>query len=207
MEKSVIDINKNAKIGVVKLDDTIFGIKPNDHAIYLDVVSYMKSMRQGTSKVKNRSDIKGSTKKIKKQKGTGTARMGNIKSPILRGGGVAFGPSPRSYKIKLNKSVKRLARKSALSYKFKEDNMIIVDDFTFETPSTKKMINLLGNIGFTDKKTLIITDSNNKKLYLSSRNLKKHKVLNYSELNSYHILNVDKLIFLKSSLEKLNSIF
>jgi len=187
----------------VTLDDKIFGVEPNDHAIYLDVKQYLANQRQGTHKSKERGEVAGSTKKIKRQKGTGTARAGSIKSPVFRGGGRAFGPRPRNYGFKLNKKVKQLARLSALSYKAKEQAIMVVEDFTFEAPKTKDFVNVLNNLNISDKKSLMVLTEQNKNLYLSSRNLKTSKVVKLSELSTYDILNCANLVFIESSLESL----
>jgi len=187
----------------IVLDKAIFGVKPNDHAIYLDVKQYLANNRQGTHKAKERADIVGSTRKIKRQKGTGTARAGSIKSPLFRGGGRAFGPRPRDYSFKLNKKVKQLARKSALSYKAKEKSVLVVEDFKFEAPKTKEYINVLNNLKISDKKSLVVLNEPNKEIYLSSRNFQGSKVITISELNTYDIMNCSSIIFNESSLNKL----
>ncbi|MBN1116227.1 MAG: 50S ribosomal protein L4 [Bacteroidales bacterium] len=187
----------------VTLDEKIFGVEPNDHAIYLDVKQYLANQRQGTHKSKERGEVAGSTRKIKRQKGTGTARAGSVKSPVFRGGGRAFGPRPRNYGFKLNKKVKQLARLSALSYKAKEQAIMIVEDFSLEAPKTKDFINVLNNLNISDKKSLMVLNDQNKNLYLSSRNLKTSKVVKLSELNTYDILNCANLVFIESSLESL----
>ncbi len=184
----------------VKLSDKVFGIEPNDHAIYLDVKQHLANKRQGTHKSKERADITGSTKKIKKQKGTGTARAGSIKSPLFRGGGRAFGPRPRNYHFKLNKKVKQLARTSALAYKAKAEAIVIVEDFSFEAPKTKEYLNILNNLKISDKKSLLVLNEQNKSIYLSSRNLKGTKVVTVSELSTYDIMNSSSIVFNESSL-------
>ena len=185
----------------VNLSDSIFGIEPNDHAIYLDVKQFMANNRQGTHKSKERGEINGSTRKIKRQKGTGTARMGSIKSPILRGGGRAFGPRPRDYYFKLNKKVKVLARKSALTYKAIENDIIVMEDFNFEAPKTKEFIALKNNLKIGDKKMLLVLNEPNKNIYLSTMNLQKSKVVLASELTTYDILNASKVVFVESTID------
>lgn len=187
----------------VTLSESMFGVEPNDHAIYLDVKQYLANKRQGTHKSKERAEVAGSTKKVKRQKGTGTARAGSIKSPVFRGGGRVFGPRPRNYGFKLNKKVKQLARKSALAYKAKEDAIMVVEDFSFEAPKTKEYVNILNNLKISDKKSLLVLNEQNKTLYLSSRNLKGAKVVTVSELNTYDIMNCSNLVFNESSLSTL----
>jgi large subunit ribosomal protein L4 len=185
----------------VQLSDSVFGIEPNNHAVYLDVKQYLANQRQGTHKAKERAEVAGSTRKIKKQKGTGTARAGSAKNPLFKGGGTVFGPRPRSYSFKLNKSLKRLARKSAFSIKAKEANIIILEDFNFETPNTKNFINVLKALELDNKKSLFVLGDSNKNVYLSSRNLKASKVITSSELSTYDILNTNSLVLLEGSLE------
>lgn len=187
----------------ITLNKNLFGVEPNDHAIYLDVKQHLANKRQGTHKAKERAEITGSTKKIKRQKGTGTARAGSIKSPIFRGGGRIFGPRPRQYGFKLNKKVKQLARKSALTYKAKQEAILVVEDFSFETPKTKEYVNVLNNLKISDKKSLLVLNEQNKSLYLSSRNLKGTKVVTVSELNTYDIMNCSSIVFNESSLSTL----
>jgi large subunit ribosomal protein L4 len=187
----------------VTLSESMFGVEPNDHAIYLDVKQYLANKRQGTHKSKERAEIAGSTKKVKRQKGTGTARAGSIKSPVFRGGGRVFGPRPRNYGFKLNKKVKQLARKSALAYKAKQDAIMVVEDFSFEAPKTKEYTNILNSLKISDKKSLLVLNEQNKTLYLSSRNLKGAKVVTVSELNTYDIMNCSSLVFNESSLSTL----
>ena len=201
MEVKVIDQNGKATSKKVALSDAIFGIEPNDHAIYLDVKQHLANRRQGTHKAKERAEIAGSTRKIKKQKGTGTARAGSAKNPLFKGGGTVFGPRPRSYSFKLNKSLKRLARKSAFSIKAKESNIVVVEDFNFETPNTKNFINVLKALGLENKKSLFVLGESNKNVYLSSRNLKASSVVTNSELSTYAILNANNLVLLEGSLE------
>jgi len=207
MEVEVYNINGSKTTKKVTLNDEIFAVEPNDHAIYLDVKQYMANQRQGTHKAKERSESRGSTKKLKKQKGTGGARIGDINSPLLKGGGRAFGPRPRDYNFKLNKKLKRLARKSALSYKATGNNIIIVEDFSFETPKTKNFADLLNNFKLSDKKTLLVLCESNKNVYLSSRNLKNSKVVSASNINTYDILNAKNLIFVESSIKELEKNF
>jgi len=206
MELVVYSTSGNKTDRSVQLNDSVFGIEPNDHAIYLDVKQYLANQRQGTHKSKERSEISGSTKKIKKQKGTGSARAGDINSPLFVGGGRVFGPRPRDYSFKLNKKLKKLARKSALSYKAKENNILVVEDFNFDTPKTKGFIEILNNLKIFDKKTLLILFESNKSVYLSSRNLGQVKVVNITDLNTYDILNANNLMFLESSLTEFNKI-
>jgi len=201
-------INKEGKeVGKsIELKDSIFNIEPNDHAIYLDVKQYMANNRQGTHKAKERGEIKGSTRKIKKQKGTGTARAGSIKSPIFRGGGRVFGPRPRDYSFKLNKKLKKLARKSALSYKAKNNEIIVVQDFTFDQVKTSEFIKFENNLKINNKKSLLILKNENINLYLSSRNIKNSKVITANELNTYDILKYNNLVFFEGSIDIVNSV-
>ena len=201
MEVKVLDINGKDTGRKVELSDSVFGIEPNNHAVYLDVKQYLANQRQGTHKAKERAEVAGSTRKIKKQKGTGTARAGSKKSPLFKGGGTVFGPRPRSYSFKLNKTVKRLARKSAFSLKVKESNLLVVEDFNFETPNTKNFINVLKALGLENKKSLFVLGDSNKNVYLSSRNLKASSVVTNSELSTYEILNANNLVLLEGSLE------
>ncbi len=203
MEIAVYNISGEDTGKKVQLDDAVFGVEPNDHAIYLDVKQHLANKRQGTSKSKERADIVGSTRKIKRQKGTGTARAGSIKSPLFRGGGRVFGPKPRDYSFKLNKKVKQLARKSALSYKIKNDQLIVVEDFNFEAPKTKEFISFENNLKISDKKSLLVLSNQNKNIYLSARNLKRSKVSSVSEITTYDILNASALILAESSIEVL----
>lgn len=206
MELVVYSTNGNKTDRSVQLNDSVFGIEPNDHAIYLDVKQFLANQRQGTHKSKDRSEVSGSTKKLKKQKGTGGARAGDINSPVFVGGGRVFGPRPRDYSFKLNKKLKRLARKSALSYKAKENNILVVEDFSFETPKTKNFIEILNNLKISDKKTLLVLFESNKSVYLSSRNLGNVKVVNVTDLNTYDILNAKNIMFLESSIAEFNKI-
>ena len=205
MEVKVLDINGKETGRKVNLDDTVFAIEPNKHAVYLDVKQYLANQRQGTHKAKERAEVAGSTRKIKKQKGTGTARAGSKKSPLFKGGGTVFGPRPRSYSFKLNKNLKRLARKSAFSLKAQESNIIVVEDFTFDTPNTKKFINVLSSLGLENKKSLFILGDANKNVYLSSRNLKTTSVVTSSELSTYAILNAKSLVLLEGSIETIEA--
>ena len=201
MEVKVLDFNGKDTGRKVQLSDSVFAIEPNNHAVYLDVKQYLANQRQGTHKAKERAEVAGSTRKIKKQKGTGTARAGSAKNPLFKGGGTVFGPRPRSYSFKLNKNLKRLARKSAFSIKAKESNIIVVEDFNFETPNTKNFINVLKALGLENKKSLFVLGDSNKNVYLSSRNLKVSSVVSNSELSTYAILNANNLVLLESSLE------
>ena len=201
MEAKVLDFNGKDTGRKVQLSDSVFGIEPNNHAVYLDVKQYLANQRQGTHKAKERAEVAGSTRKIKKQKGTGTARAGSAKNPLFKGGGTVFGPRPRSYSFKLNKSLKRLARKSAFSIKAKESNIIVLEDFNFETPNTKNFINVLKALELENKKSLFVLGDTNKNVYLSSRNLKASSVISSSELSTYAILNANNLVLLESSLE------
>ncbi len=207
MELSIVNITGKDTGKKVTLNDSIFKIEPNDHAIYLDVKQYMANKRQGTHKAKERSEIAGSTRKIKRQKGTGTARAGSIKSPILRGGGRIFGPKPRDYSFKLNKKVKQLARKSALAYKANDNNIKILEDFNFEAAKTKEFVDLRNNLEVADKKVLLVLSEQNKNIYLSSRNLRDVKVITISELATYDIMNASVVLFVENSIEPLHKMF
>ena len=201
MEAKVLDFNGKDTGRKVQLSDSVFAIEPNNHAVYLDVKQYLANQRQGTHKAKERAEVAGSTRKIKKQKGTGTARAGSAKNPLFKGGGTVFGPRPRSYSFKLNKNLKRLARKSAFSIKAKESNIIVLEDFNFETPNTKNFINVLKALELENKKSLFVLGDTNKNVYLSSRNLKGSSVVSSLELSTYAILNANNLVLLESSLE------
>ncbi len=201
MEVKVLNISGKETGRKVQLSDDVFGIEPNNHAVYLDVKQYLANQRQGTHKAKERAEVAGSTRKIKKQKGTGTARAGSAKNPLFKGGGTVFGPRPRSYSFKLNKNLKRLARKSAFSIKAKESNLIVVEDFNFDAPNTKNFINVLKALGLESKKSLFVLGDTNKNVYLSSRNLKASSVITNSELSTYAILNANNLVLLESSIE------
>lgn len=206
MELTVKNIKGNDTKKKVTLSDTIFGIEPNDHAIYLDVKQYLANQRQGTHKAKERAEVTGSTRKIKKQKGTGTARAGSIKSPVFKGGGTIFGPRPRNYSFKLNKKLKALARKSALSYKAQSGNILVVEDFNFDSPKTKEFKSLLDNLKVNDKKSLIVLSDLNKNIYLSSRNLKNTKVTTASGLSTYDLMNASNIMLCEGSLESIQTI-
>ena len=201
MEVKVLDKTGKETGRKVQLSDAVYAIEPNNHAVYLDVKQYLANQRQGTHKAKERAEVTGSTRKIKKQKGTGTARAGSKKSPLFKGGGTVFGPRPRSYSFKLNKSLKRLARKSAFSIKAKESSILVLEDFDFETPNTKNFISVLKALGLENKKSLFVLGDSNKNVYLSSRNLKGSRVVTNSELSTYAILNANNLVLLESSLE------
>jgi large subunit ribosomal protein L4 len=205
MKIAVLDIKGKDTGRKANLSDDVFAIEPNDHAVYLDVKQYLAHQRQGTHKAKERAEIVGSTRKIKKQKGTGTARAGSIKSPIFRGGGRVFGPRPKDYTQKLNKNLKRLARKSALSLKSKEKAILVVEDFDFDTPKTKDFIQVLKTLGLENKKSLIVLGDSNKGVYLSSRNFKGSEVITNSELSTYKILNANSIVLLEGSLEGIES--
>jgi large subunit ribosomal protein L4 len=207
MEIEVYNIKGAKTAKKVKLQDSIFAIEPNDHAIYLDVKQHMANKRQGTHKSKDRSEVSGSTKKLKRQKGTGGARSGDINSPLFKGGGRAFGPRPRDYDFKLNKKLKKLARLSALTYKAKDNSIVVLEDFSFEEPKTKNFIEMLGNLNLADKKTLLVLSESNKNVYLSSRNLKKAMIITPSNLNTYDILNANNLLFVESSLKEIEKMF
>jgi large subunit ribosomal protein L4 len=206
MELAIINHKGEDTGRKISLSDEIFAIDPNDHAIYLDVKQYLANQRQGTHKSKERNEIAGSTRKIKKQKGTGSARAGSIKSPLFRGGGRVFGPQPRDYSFKLNKKVKQLARKSALSYKVKDNSLVVLEDFSFDTPKTKNFLELLSGLSLTGKKTILVLPQENKNVYLSSRNLPKSKVVTVNDVNTYHVLNADHLVICEGSVSKLETI-
>lgn len=205
MEVAVFNTKGKETGRKVELSDTVFGIEPNNHAVYLDVKQYLANQRQGTHKAKERAEISGSTRKIKKQKGTGTARAGSIKNPLFKGGGRVFGPIPRSYSFKLNKSLKKLARKSALTIKAKENAIIVLENFDFEAPKTKNFTEILKALGIADKKSLFVLGEQNKNVYLSSRNLQAVNVVTNSELNTYGIINANNLVFLEGALEGIES--
>ena len=200
MEIAVLNISGKDTGKKVVLNDAVFGVEPNDHAIYLAVKQFMANHRQGTHSSKERSQLSGSTRKIKRQKGTGTARAGDIKSPIFRGGARAFGPHPRDYHFKLNKKLKKIARLSALAYKAKEDAIYVVEDFNFEAPKTKNMVELLSNLKLDNDKTLLVLNDINKNVYLSTRNLAGIKVISVSDLNTYDILDAKKMVIVESGL-------
>ena len=205
MELKVHNIKGKETDKKVKLDKLIFGIEPNDHAIYLDVKQYLANNRKGLHKSKERGEIAGSTRKIKKQKGTGTARAGSIKNPLFRGGGRVFGPRPRSYDQKVNKKVKKLARKSALAYKAKNKEILILEDFNFSNTKTSDYLNIIKAFGLETKKTLVVTSDINNNIYLSSRNLKNSKVVINSELNTYEITDANNILILESAVEGIES--
>lgn len=205
MELVVHNIKGKETDKKVKLDKLVFGIEPNDHAIYLDVKQYLANNRKGLHKAKERGEIVGSTRKIKKQKGTGTARAGSIKNPLFRGGGRVFGPRPRSYDQKINKKVKLLARKSALTYKVKNKEILILEDFNLSNPNTSDYLNIIKSFGLEAKKTLVVTSEINNNIYLSSRNLKNSKVVINSELNTYEITDANKILILESAVEGIES--
>ncbi|MBN2237475.1 MAG: 50S ribosomal protein L4 [Bacteroidales bacterium] len=200
MEVAVLNISGKDTGKKVVLNDAVFGLEPNDHAIYLAVKQFMANHRQGTHSSKERSELSGSTRKIKRQKGTGTARAGDIKSPLFRGGARAFGPHPRVYNFKLNKKLKSLARLSALSYKAKDEAIYVLEDFNFETPKTKLMVELLNNLKVSNEKTLLVLNDLNKNVYLSTRNLAGVKIVRVSDLNTYDILDAKKMLIVESSL-------
>ena len=207
MKIAVHNIKGKETTKKVDLSKGIFGIEPNDHAIYLDVKQHLASKRAGTHSTKERGDITGSRRKIRKQKGSGAARVGDIKNPIFRGGGRVFGPRPRKYDFKVNKKVKRLARKSALTYKLSEKNIIVLEDFNFDVPSTSLYSSTLANFDLLDNKTVLVLDKPNKNIFLSSRNLSKAKVVLASELNTYDIMNANKMLFVESSIKEVEAIF
>ena len=202
MELVVLNTSGKETGRKVTLDETIFGIEPNQHAVYLEVKQYLAAQRQGTHKSKERSEIAGSTKKLKKQKGSGSARYGDIKSPVFRGGGRIFGPKPRDYRFKLNKALKRLAKKSVLSQKMRDNSIMVLESFNFDAPKTKEFINLNTALGFEGKKALYILPEANKNVYLSSRNLPKTKVLTYNEISSYDLVHAGEIVFLEGAIEK-----
>ncbi|MFT5848738.1 50S ribosomal protein L4 [Psychroserpens sp.] len=205
MKVAVVDLNGKDTGRKVDLSAHVFGIEPNNHAVYLDVKQYLANQRQGTHKAKERAEISGSTRKIKKQKGTGTARAGSIKSGVFRGGGRMFGPRPRNYSIKLNKNLKRLARKSALTMKANDKDIVVLEDFNFDAPKTKNFTAVLKALDIENKKSLFVLGASNNNVYLSSRNFKGSEVITNSELSTYKILNANKLILLESSLEAIES--
>ncbi len=207
MELAVYKITGDKTTKKVELIDSIFAIKPNDNAIYMDVKQFMANNRQGTHSTKERNAVAGSRRKIKRQKGTGTARAGDIKSPIFRGGGRAFGPHPRDYNFKLNKKLKKIARKSALTYKAKDNNILILEDFDFDSHKTKNYIEFLNNFNLADSKTLLILTETKENIYLSSRNIKKTKITRASSINTYDILNANSLLISESSLKEIEELF
>ncbi|MFT5926770.1 MAG: large subunit ribosomal protein L4 [Rubritalea sp.] len=205
MKVAVLDINGKDTGRKAELSKEVFAIEPNNHAVYLDVKQYLANQRQGTHKAKERADISGSTRKIKKQKGTGTARAGSIKSGVFRGGGRMFGPRPRNYGFKLNKNLKRLARKSALSMKASDKSILVLEDFNFDAPKTKNFIDVLKALEVENKKSLIVLGGSNNNVYLSSRNFKGSEVITSSELSTYKIMNANKVILIESALEGIES--
>jgi len=207
MEIAVLNIQGKETGRKVTLNDTVFGIEPNDHAIYLDTKQFLANQRQGTHKAKERGEIAGSTRKIKRQKGTGGARAGSIKNPLFRGGGRIFGPKPRYYGFKLNKKVKELARKSALSYKASSNNIIVLEDFSFEAPKTKEFIKMGDNLNISNKKSLIVSPEQNKNIYLSSRNVQGVEVVTAKELNTYGIMRASTLVLVESAVDVLQATF
>ncbi len=206
MELAVYHIDGSKTAKTVALNQEIFGIEPNDHAIYLDVKHHLASRRQGTHKTKERNEIKGSTRKLRRQKGTGAARIGDIKSPLLRGGGVVFGPKPRDYRFKINKKVKALARKSALSYKAKEDQVIVLEDFSMEEPKTRQYLEILRALDMEGKKSLLVLPDSDRGIQLSSRNIPRAFVCRASQLNTYMILHADKLLLMEGSLQEIDKV-
>ncbi len=207
MELKVYDIKGKETGRTVKLPESIFGIKPNEHAIYLAVKQYLANQRQGTHKAKERGEVKGSTRKIKRQKGTGTARAGAIRNPLFKGGGRVFGPRPRNYSFKLNKKVKRLARKSALSSMLKDGKIMVIEEFDFETPKTKNFKEVLKSFDLENKKSTFVFVNPNKNVYLSSRNLPNSRIVNSSNLNTYAILNAGKLVLTEPSISEIEANF
>jgi len=206
MEVSVLNINGQETGRKVTLNEEIFGIEPNDHVIYLDVKQYMANQRQGNAKSKERSEISGSTRKLGRQKGGGGARHGDINSPLLRGGGRVFGPKPRDYSFKLNKKVKQLARKSALSYKAQENAILVLEDFTFEAPKTKEIVKIAKNLKVDGKKLLLLLPETNKNVYLSARNLQRTEVMEAATVNTYKVLDADVLLVTEKSLDVINEV-
>jgi large subunit ribosomal protein L4 len=206
MELAVYNIDGSKTDKTVVLNDDVFGIEPNDHAIYLDVKQYLANQRQGTHKTKGRSEVKGSTRKLRRQKGTGGARIGDIKSPLLRGGGRVFGPQPRDYSFKINKKVKRLARMSALAYKSKDNNLMILEDFSIGEIKTKNYLQILKNFNLDNKKSLLVLPEADQNIVLSSRNIPKARVAVASDLNTYMILNAEHLLIVESSVKEVENI-
>jgi large subunit ribosomal protein L4 len=206
MEVAVIKSSGEKTSKKVSLSAEVFGIEPNDHAIYLDVKSILANQRQGTHKSKQRNEISGSSKKIKKQKGTGGARAGNIKNPQFKGGGRVFGPQPRDYSFKLNKKVKDLARKSALSYKAKDNAIAVLEDFSFDSPKTKQYVNLLNALALGEKKTLLVLAENNKNVVLSGRNIENAKITTVEQINTYDVMHADSVIFVEGAISKVENL-
>jgi large subunit ribosomal protein L4 len=207
MELNVVDIKGQETGRKVQLPDAVFGIEPNDHAIYLDVKQYLANNRQGTHKSKERAEITGSTRKIKKQKGTGTARAGSVKSPVFRGGGRVFGPQPRNYRFKLNKKLKQLARRSALAYKAKTNAILVVEDFQLESPKTKEFVNIRKNLKLDGKNSLVVVKALDRNVYLSSRNVPKSEVATTADLNTFSIMKAQSLVLAESSVEEFAQLF
>ena len=206
MEVAVLKSSGQATSKKVNLSDSVFAIEPNDHAIYLDVKSILANQRQGTHKSKQRNEISGSSKKLKKQKGTGGARAGNIKNPQFKGGGRVFGPVPRDYSFKLNKKVKDLARKSALTYKAKDNSIAVLEDFNFDSPKTKQYVALLNALSLGDKKTLLVLPEGNKNVVLAGRNIQNSKITTADQINTYDVMNADNIIFVESSISKIENL-
>lgn len=206
MEINVLNIKGEDTGRKVTLNESIYGIEPNDHVLYLDVKQYMANQRQGTAKTKERSELSGSTRKLFRQKGTGGARRGDINSPVLVGGARVFGPTPRDYGFKLNKKVKILARKSALSYKAQENSIIVVEDFTFDAPKTKNFVDMTNNLKVNDKKSLFVLPESNKNVYLSARNIQKVNIMTASQINTYKVLNADVMVMTESSVKAIDEI-
>lgn len=206
MEVALLKYSGEKSTKKVSLPETVFGIEPNDHAIYLDVKSFLANQRQGTHKSKQRNEISGSSKKLKKQKGTGGARAGNIKNPQFKGGGRVFGPTPRDYSFKLNKKVKDLARKSALTYKAKDNAIAVLEDFSFESPKTSQYVKMLSAISLADKKTLLVLPEKNKNVVLSGRNIKNAKITTADQINTYDVMNANTIIFVESSVSKVENL-
>jgi len=207
MELAILNTEGKETGRKVVLNDSIFGIKPNDHAIYLDTKQFLANQRQGTHKTKQRSEVAGSNKKIKRQKGTGTARAGSLKNPLFRGGGRIFGPQPRYYGFKLNKKLKQLARKSALSYKASANNIIVLEDFSFEAPKTKQIVSLNDKLNISRKNSLIVLPEQNKNIYLSSRNVQGVEVVTANELSTYNIMKASTLVLVESAIDVLQATF
>jgi large subunit ribosomal protein L4 len=205
MELEILNIQGKKTSKKVTLNADIFGIEPNDHAIYLDVKQYLANQRQGTSKTKQRAEVNYSTRKLKRQKGTGGARAGSIKSPLFKQGGNIHGPVPRDYEFKLNKKLKKLARKSALAYKAKENGIVVLENFSFDKPETKEFAGILKNLALTGKRTLVVVPEVNNNLVLSSRNIERSKVVPAAELNTYDIMNASSIVFVEGSIQKVES--
>ena len=204
MELKIVNLEGQEVDRTIELNDSVFNIEPNDHAIYLDVKQFRANSRQGTHKAKERADIVGSTRKLRKQKGSGAARVGSIKNPLFRGGGRVFGPRPRSYEHKLNRKLKQLARRSALTYKIRDNEIIVIEDFNMDTPSTKQMIVIKENLKINDKKSLFVFENKNNNVYLSSRNLKDTTVITANDLNTYRILDNKNIILTESTVKFIN---